>query len=79
MNRMLASALLLLWSPTSRPNRPSRHGIAHTDQVDLAYETFAAKGRLLPIIAVNGGPGLSHAYMMQNDLWQRVGQRLSFI
>ena len=23
------------------------------------------------MIAVNGGPGLSHAYMVQNDLWQR--------
>jgi proline iminopeptidase len=42
--------------------------------VDLAYETFGARGASLPVIAVNGGPGLSHAYMMQNDLWQRVGR-----
>ena len=53
---------------------PHATGVAHTDQVDLAYETFGAKGTALPIIAVNGGPGLSHAYMMQNDLWQRVGK-----
>src|SRR5438270_8711311 len=49
-------------------------GIAHTEEVDLAYETFGAKGTALPILAVNGGPGLSHAYMMQNDLWQRIGK-----
>jgi proline iminopeptidase len=53
---------------------PHATGIAHTEQVDLAYETFGVKGTALPIIAVNGGPGLSHAYMMQNDLWQRVGK-----
>jgi hypothetical protein len=29
-------------------------GIAHTEQIDLAYETFGAKGTALPIIAVNG-------------------------
>jgi proline iminopeptidase len=53
---------------------PHATGIAHTDQVDLGYETFGTKGAALPIIAINGGPGLSHAYMMQNDLWQRVGR-----
>ncbi len=31
-------------------------------------------GTALPIIAINGGPGLSHAYMMQNDLWERIGR-----
>src|SRR5579864_8956901 len=58
------------------PAQPVPHatGVAHTEQVDLAYETFGAKGTALPIIAVNGGPGLSHAYMMQNDLWQRIGK-----
>jgi len=47
-------------------------GIVHTPQVDLGYETFGAQGSALPIIAVNGGPGLSHAYMLQNDMWQRL-------
>ena len=50
-------------------------GVAHTGDVDLAYETFGARGASLPVIAVNGGPGLSHAYMMVNDLWQRVGKK----
>ncbi|HEY2781212.1 MAG TPA: alpha/beta fold hydrolase [Steroidobacteraceae bacterium] len=49
-----------------------RTGSVHTSEVDLAYETFGVAGADIPIIAVNGGPGLSHAYMMQNDLWQRV-------
>jgi proline iminopeptidase len=47
-------------------------GSVHTAEVDLGYETFGAPGRESPLFAVNGGPGLSHAYMMQNDLWQRV-------
>jgi proline iminopeptidase len=49
-----------------------RLGSIHTEQVDLGYETLGTNGAEIPIIAVNGGPGLSHAYMMQNDLWQRV-------
>jgi proline iminopeptidase len=47
---------------------------AHTPDVDIAYFTFGSRSSALPVIAVNGGPGLSHAYMVQNDLWQRVAQ-----
>jgi proline iminopeptidase len=65
---------LLLTSMLQTQTIPHATGIAHTEQVDLAYETFGAKGTALPIIAVNGGPGLSHAYMMQNDLWARIGK-----
>jgi proline iminopeptidase len=54
-----------------------RTGSVHTPEVELGYETLGAVGAEVPLIAVNGGPGLSHAYMMQNDLWQRVAaQRL---
>jgi proline iminopeptidase len=49
-----------------------RSGSVHTAEVELAYESFGQIGAEIPIIAVNGGPGLSHAYMMQNDLWQRI-------
>ncbi len=49
-----------------------RLGSVRTPEVDLGYETLGVAGSEIPIIAVNGGPGLSHAYMMQNDLWQRV-------
>src|SRR5215831_2272977 len=53
---------------------PHATGIAHTEQVDLGYETLGAPGTALPVIAVNGGPGLSHAYMVQNDLWERIAR-----
>ena len=55
-------------------------GSIHTAQVEIGYETFGvrgaagAPGSALPVIAVNGGPGLSHAYMMVNDLWEQVGR-----
>jgi proline iminopeptidase len=49
-----------------------RTGLVRTAAVDLGYEVLGAPGGEIPLIAVNGGPGLSHTYMMQNDLWQRV-------
>jgi proline iminopeptidase len=48
--------------------------MAHSEQVDIAYQTLGSRGTALPIIAVNGGPGLTHAYMVQNDLWDRVAR-----
>ncbi len=71
MNLLIALCLFLA-SPV--PTVPHATGVAHTEQVDLGYETFGAAGTALPIIAINGGPGLSHAYMMQNDLWERIGK-----
>src|SRR2546430_620322 len=64
------------------PAQPVAHakGVAHTGQVDIAYETFgtpATPGKAataLPVIAVNGGPGLSHVYMVQNDVWERIAR-----
>ena len=52
---------------------PHRTGSVKTEDVVIAYETFGTLSASIPVIAVNGGPGLSHAYMMQNDLWERVG------
>lgn len=66
----LALSLLL---PTALCAQVVHHsGSVHSAEVDLGYETFGAAGAAIPIIAVNGGPGLSHAYMVQNDLWQSV-------
>jgi len=70
----LLLALCLLCSTLPAQTVPHATGVARTEQVDLAYETFGTKGIALPIIAVNGGPGLSHAYMMQNDLWAHIGR-----
>jgi proline iminopeptidase len=46
-------------------------GMVHTADVDLAYEVYGAASTATPVIAVNGGPGLSHKYMLQNDVWTR--------
>lgn len=73
MNLLIASALCLFLAPPV-PTVPHATGVAHTEQIDLGYETFGTAGTALPIIAINGGPGLSHAYMMQNDLWERIGR-----
>lgn len=49
-------------------------GIIHTADVDLAYYTEGHDITRPPVIAVNGGPGLTHAYMEQNDLWERLSE-----
>ena len=66
---LLALAIL----PSALSAQVAQHiGSVHTREVDLGYETYGVSGTEIPIIAVNGGPGLSHRYMTQNDLWQRV-------
>lgn len=50
-------------------------GIIHTSAVDLAYEVYGKPTNEVPVIAVNGGPGLSHKYMIQNNVWQRLAER----
>jgi proline iminopeptidase len=74
MKLLLASTLFLF--STAMPGQTVAHakGAAHTEEVDLGYETLGKPGAALPVIAVNGGPGLSHAYMVQNDLWERVAK-----
>ena len=66
---------LLAFSPLGASvlrSQPSSSGVAHTADVDLAYEVLGTDHTLPPIVAVNGGPGLTHAYMVQNDLWSQV-------
>lgn len=74
MTNLIFAFLLLTAILPAVQTVPHATGVAHTEQVDLGYETYGTKGTALPIIAINGGPGLSHAYMMQNDLWERVGK-----
>ena len=48
-------------------------GHVHTPDVDLAYWVYGKPNTAAtPIFAVNGGPGLSHIYMVQNDTWLRI-------
>jgi proline iminopeptidase len=49
-------------------------GRAVTADVDVAYWVYGKPGAETPVFAVNGGPGLSHVYMVQNDVWQRVAE-----
>jgi proline iminopeptidase len=49
-------------------------GLVETPDVDLAFESYGTAGKATPIIVANGGPGLSHVYMIQNDVWTRLAQ-----
>jgi proline iminopeptidase len=70
MYRILA-ALLLLAGPAPAQPTPANTGTVSTPEVELAYETYGAAGAATPVIVANGGPGLSHVYMLQNDVWTR--------
>ncbi len=54
-------------------------GHVHTADVELAYWVYGTPQKTTPIFAVNGGPGLSHIYMVQNDLWQREARHRQVI
>lgn len=70
------AAFLLLISSALLGAQTVAHtkGVAHSAQVDIAYETLGKAGTALRIVAINGGPGLTHAYMVQNDLWERIAR-----
>jgi proline iminopeptidase len=74
MKLLFASAFLVLSAALPAQNVAHAKGVAHSEQVDIAYETLGTRGTALPVVAVNGGPGLSHAYMVQNDLWERIAR-----
>jgi proline iminopeptidase len=74
MKLLVAAAVFLVSSSLTAQNVAHSKGVAHTEQVDLAYETLGKAGMALPVIAINGGPGLTHSYMVQNDLWDRVAK-----
>jgi proline iminopeptidase len=50
-----------------------------TPEVDLAYETYGAPSPATPVIVANGGPGLSHIYMLQNDVWTRLSRNRQIV
>lgn len=54
-------------------------GHVNTTGVNLAYWVYGIPQSATPIFAVNGGPGLSHSYMVQNDVWLRVAQHRQVI
>jgi proline iminopeptidase len=54
---------------------PHQTGKVHTEQVDLGYEVFGDNRTALPLLVVNGGPGLSHAYLMPAGIWQQFARK----
>jgi proline iminopeptidase len=71
MHRLLTT-LLLLSSSALAQQIPASTGTIATPEVDLAYVTYGAASNATPVIVANGGPGLSHIYMLQNDVWTRL-------
>jgi proline iminopeptidase len=71
--KLISITALLASATVLAAQQPHSTGLVHTAEVDVGYETFGTPAAgTLPVIAVNGGPGLSHAYMMMNDMWQKV-------
>ncbi|HEY7405003.1 MAG TPA: alpha/beta fold hydrolase [Candidatus Angelobacter sp.] len=75
MKKHLSIIVFLLCSAMLRAQTVAQSmGYAHTEEVNIFYTTLGIPGSALPIIAINGGPGLSHSYMAQNDLWTRIAK-----
>jgi proline iminopeptidase len=70
--RLALTALVAAACLAAAPAAAPMTGMVHTADVDLAYFVFGAPSDAVPVIAVNGGPGLSHVYMLQNDVWPRI-------
>lgn len=69
---LAASLFGVCASPAAAQTAPT--GMVHTTDVDLAYDVLGHDSTRPPVVAVNGGPGLTHAYMVRNDLWQRLSE-----
>lgn len=80
LRRFAFISLVLIGGLVHGQSQSTQAGMAHTAEVDLAYEVLGSNTALPPIVAVNGGPGLTHAYMVQNDVWKRLaeGRRVVF-
>ena len=73
-----AALHLLLWAlPALATGQalPHQTGKIPTEQVALAYEAFGARSSAPPLLVVNGGPGLSHAYLLPTDVWKQLAQK----
>jgi len=78
MHRFLVALLLLSGSALAQQIHANT-GIVTTPEVDLAYETYGEAGDATPVIVANGGPGLSHIYMLQNDVWTRLSHHRQIV
>ena len=79
--RTLLLAFALSVTATAQTPMPTIPPTGHvsTPDVTIAYWVYGAPQSTTPIFAVNGGPGLSHIYMVQNDVWQQISQHRQVI
>jgi proline iminopeptidase len=54
-------------------------GLVKTPDVDLATFVYGPPGTTTPIIVANGGPGLSHIYMVQNGVWSLLSKKRQIV
>jgi proline iminopeptidase len=66
--------LCFLLIPISVLAVAQQSGVVPTSDVDLACEIYGEPSAATPVIVANGGPGLSHIYMIQNDVWTRLSK-----
>jgi proline iminopeptidase len=78
MHRLIATLLLLAGTALAQRS-PASTGMVPTPEVNLAYETYGTSGNATPVIVANGGPGLSHIYMLQNDVWTRLSHHRQIV
>lgn len=79
MNSKVGCLVLFACSTLVAQSPAPRTRLVRTPEVDLVYETYGFPSSATPVIAINGGPGLSHAYMLQNDVWKRLSKRRQII
>lgn len=72
---MLAFLIAASLTSAGAASPPHVSGVVDTPDAAIGYETFGSLRGRTPVFAVNGGPGLPHAYMLVNDMWKRVAAR----
>lgn len=50
------------------------HGSVKTQDGQISYVVFGSETAKIPIIAVNGGPGFAHTYLLESGVWQQIGR-----
>lgn len=70
---IVAAALIATGSLHAASAEPATRRVRTADG-QIGYQVLGDARSALPVIVVNGGPGLSHAYLMMNDLWPKIAK-----
>ena len=49
-------------------------GRVKTQDGQISYEVLGQDTAKIPVIAVNGGPGFAHTYLLASGVWQQIGR-----